>query len=150
MPLNKIFCSNLNFSIGSRDEKFNSLATALQFKIDLGKCADFYFKKKKILIRIFFINLLKYSHLQILYLILIHLLLIPIVFYRFQHLSNSSNYYLLKEKTIKYRSKKNYWIYILKLLLSSLFSDVSTLLDDVFAIVASIIGSAGAGELIFL
>lgn len=38
--LNNIFCSSLNFSIGSTDEKFISLDTALHFNISLGTRAS--------------------------------------------------------------------------------------------------------------
>ena len=39
-PLNITFCSSLNFSICSFDEKFNSLETDLHFSIFLGTRAE--------------------------------------------------------------------------------------------------------------
>ena len=42
------FCSSLNFVISCSEEKFNSLETALHFKIFFGTLADNQTKKKKI------------------------------------------------------------------------------------------------------
>lgn len=40
LTLNNTFCSNLNFSIGSTEEKFISLEIARHFKIFLGTLAS--------------------------------------------------------------------------------------------------------------
>ena len=42
------FCSSLNFVISCSEEKFNSLETALHFKIFFGTLADNQTKKKKL------------------------------------------------------------------------------------------------------
>lgn len=44
-PLKKTFCSSLNFSNFSEEEKFSSLETALHFRIFLGTRAEIIARK---------------------------------------------------------------------------------------------------------